>query len=80
MKSSELLRQKFLLLIQWQFRFGHPISYQIKHMRLLAGMMGRRYVFYDIESWGLDSNHLDPNLSSRTGKYSTGVRLLGEQG
>ena len=59
-------RRKFLLLIHWQFRFGHPISYQTEHMLLLAGMMGRRYVFYN-ESWslGLNSPRSESIISDR---------------
>ena len=43
---------QFLVLIQWQFLFGHPI-FQLEHMHPSVGMMEKRYVLYDIEGWGL---------------------------
>ena len=51
MKGSELPHQKFLFLMQQQFWFCHPISYQVRQVHPSAGIVGRRYVFYDIEAW-----------------------------
>ena len=50
---SGLSRHQFQVLIQWQFLFGHPISFLLKHMHPPVGIMGKRYVFCDIESWSL---------------------------
>jgi hypothetical protein len=60
-------RHQFLVLIQWQFLFGHPISFQLKHMHPSVGMIGKRYVFYNIESWssGLNSPRSESIISDQ---------------
>ena len=45
-------RHQFMILIQWQFLFGHPIL-QIKHTHPSVGTTEKRYVLYDIEGCSL---------------------------
>ena len=69
-ESSGFPRHQFRVLIQWQFLFGHPISFQLKHMPPSVGMMGKKYVFYDIESWSLfQIRYSDPIVLSRAQQY-----------
>jgi len=52
---------QFLVVIQCRFPLGHRISFQFKHMYPSVGMVGKRYVFYDRESWSLRQiGYLDP--------------------
>jgi len=80
-KTSDPPCHQVRVLIQWRFLFGHPISFQLKHMHLSVGMMGKRCVCYDIESWSLfQIGSPDQIVLSRAWQCFARVCPLGEQG
>ena len=65
-ETSDPPHHQFRVLIQLQFLFSHLISFQLKHMHPSFGIMGKRYVSYDIESLSLFQNRFpDPIVLSR---------------